>query len=99
MRGRVIIAAAALLLSGCAGRHGLNPDDRQTVQVDGASYKVRVQGDKATVARQSVVMPQPSLDERDRMRRAARQATGCTLADDMWLGSILTGKLQCEAAR
>ena len=61
------------------------------------TYRVTVEREQVVVANKGLVTIK-SLDERDRARQAVRQVTGCELADDMWQGSQIVGRLRCGEA-
>lgn len=75
----------------------LPPPGESKVEVDGARYRVLVRGSEMIVANKSL-MTRRSPDERDKMRRAAKQATGCDLTDPYWEGNRLVGKASCPAS-
>ncbi|PCG09646.1 hypothetical protein COA17_07240 [Sphingomonas ginsenosidimutans] len=66
------------------------------VEVDGARYRVTTTGQIVTVARKSFIV-QFNIEERDRMRKAVRVATGCNVVDEIPNGAKLRGKLDCPA--
>lgn len=67
----------------------------QKVRVDGALYRVTVQGDRFEVARKTLIST-VSTEERDRMFRALEAVTGCKANRDWMAGNILMGKLDCS---
>ena len=66
------------------------------VEVDGKTYRVKVQGTQVGVFNKSLVSYR-SPEIRDVMRRAVREAVGCNIRDDYWEGSHLVGMLECSA--
>jgi hypothetical protein len=64
------------------------------VKVEGKSFRVRVQGDTVKSIPKAAIAGQ-SLAQRDRLRAAVVEATGCKIVDDYWDESRLAGKLQC----
>lgn len=72
------------------------PDAATTrVQVEGSTYRVRVRGSEVEVASKRLLAVK-SVANRERMRRAVIEATGCQIIDELVLSpSILQGKLSC----
>ncbi|MEC3911525.1 hypothetical protein U5A82_13950 [Sphingobium sp. CR2-8] len=73
--------------------------ERYQATVDNQGFKIiRYDNGSAKVLQSGMFGDGISFNLRDRMRRAAKQATGCDMADDFWLDGKLVGTLVCDAA-
>ena len=71
----------------------------ETVQVDESRYRVLVRGEEVKVFNKALLTGQRAKGqtlERDRMRRAVLQVTGCRIADDFFQGPVLIGLIDCS---
>lgn len=98
MHRHLVVSLALLgLLTGCVTA-GVGPTGAETIThlavIDSSTYKVRVTGEHVTVANQALVTSF-NLVEREKMRAAVKQATGCELVDEVFLETRLGGKLRC----
>ncbi len=84
---------AAYLAAGPAA--AVEDSFERKVEVDGSTYRVNVKRNVVTVAKKSLVV-RYSIDERDKMRLAVKQATGCNVVDEIANGAKLKGKLLCD---
>lgn len=89
-----LISAALLSLGVSAGAHAKGTNYFATV--DGARYRVNVRGGEVRVFKKAVLV-RYTLEERDRMRRAVKLATGCDAVDEMPNDAgHLHAKLSCQ---
>ncbi|MDF1506309.1 hypothetical protein [Roseisolibacter sp. H3M3-2] len=66
------------------------------VKVEGRTFRVTVWPDgKVEVAHKAFVTAL-TLEVRDQMRVAVKEATGCTLVDEFIVAPIVQGKLRCQ---
>lgn len=90
-------AAALLLISASGFAMPLDdpaPDRVQEVQVQGHRFKVEVAGTAVRVIAQPPL--RLTIPARDAMRAAVREATGCTVVDDLWpMDGRFRGRLAC----
>lgn len=76
---------------------GPKPVERYKANVEGQTFKViRYDNGSVKIVDGGVFGPSYSYNLRDRMRRAAKQATGCDVADDFDQDGKLIGKLVCS---
>ncbi len=94
MRIRFAVAALALTIAGSAAAK----KTEHKVDVDGATYRVVVDGDVVTVSKKSFVVAY-SIKEREAQREAVKRATGCQVFDEIPNGAKLRGKLQCPSEK
>lgn len=74
--------------------------ERHKAMVDNQSFKViRYGNGSVKVVDGGVFGDGVSYNLRERMRGAAKQATGCDIADDLWLDGKLIGTLVCQASQ
>lgn len=93
----MILATLLLLLQ--AGQTYTGPKNSK-VEVDGSTYRVFVRGREVKVFNKSAITAiggGRSVDRRDAMRQAVRQATGCEIKDDFWRNQVLAGELDCSS--
>lgn len=64
------------------------------VTIANATYKVRIKGDNAEVARQAMAL-NANTDHWIRSRQAAEIASGCTAAETFPVNALLMVKLDC----
>jgi len=88
----VMMAAAGVALGSAAPA----ADGTFKTKVNGSTYRVSVSNGYFEVAKKSIFVV-GSVKLRDEMRAAVAGATGCTARDDMMVGNILQGKLECSA--
>ncbi|QOT71870.1 hypothetical protein H5V43_01440 [Sphingobium fuliginis] len=70
--------------------------ERHKVSIDGQSFRViRYDNGSVKVVDGGIFGDGVSYNLRERMRKAAKQGTGCELADDFWLDGKLIGTLRC----
>lgn len=83
----LVLTASAGATPGVTVRH---------VDVNGRRFRVEVQGDMVFVQRSTLVSG-VTMELRDQMREAVKQATGCSITDEMAIGLSMTlqGKLLC----
>lgn len=67
------------------------------VKIDGKTYRVEVKGRTVEVYDKSIITGR-SPERGDRLRRAVKEATGCTIKDEYWAAAHLTGLLSCDDA-
>lgn len=99
---RNAVAAGATMLLICGGGApaiaGPKAVQRYKAVVEGQTFKViRYENSTVKIVDSGVFGPNYSFALRDRMRRAAKQATGCDVADDFDQDGKLIGKLVCPA--
>jgi hypothetical protein len=99
---RAATVTASLLLSllgsGRPAFAGAKAVQRYKATVEGQTFKViRYDNGTVKIVDGGMFGPGYSINERDRMRRAAKQATGCEVADDFDQDGKLIGKLVCTA--
>ncbi|GAB7553898.1 hypothetical protein NRB_34080 [Novosphingobium sp. 11B] len=103
MRLRNAVAAGATLLSICGwvspAIAGPKAIQRYKAVVEGEAFKViRYENGTVKIVDGGMFGPNYSFKQRDRMRRAAKQATGCDVDDDFDQDGKLIGKLVCGTA-
>jgi len=73
--------------------------ERYQTTVDNQGFKIiRYDNGSAKVLQAGMFGDTMSINLRDRMRRAAKLATGCDITDDFWLDGKLVGTLVCNPA-
>lgn len=100
LRAATVTAFLLLSLLGWGGPAfaGAKAVQRYKVVVDGQTFKVvRYDNGTVKVIDGGVFGPAYSYNLRDQMRQAAKQATGCDIADDFDQDGKLIGKLVCTA--
>lgn len=99
---RAATVTGFLLLSlmgwGAPANAGSKAVQRYKAMVEGQTFKViRYDDGTVKVVDGSMFGPRYSYNLRDRMRQAAKRATGCEVADDFDQDGKLIGKLVCIA--
>lgn len=64
------------------------------VNVEGRAFRVEAKAEEVRVY-QKAFISNVSLAARARMRQAVKVATGCSILDDYWRGTVLEGRLRC----
>jgi hypothetical protein len=90
---RISVIAAALSALSFPGLAWSEKYEKK-VEVDGSTYRVEVRDSVVIVAKKALVVAF-TMEERDRMRRAATEATGCRVYDEFPNGAKLKAKLDC----
>jgi len=88
------IALMALTSAASPSNHALTYHER----VGDSLFRVSVKDGKVTVARKSFLVGR-TVDNFTNMRIAVRQATGCDIADEIWEGTTLKARLDCDHGR
>ncbi|WP_132263886.1 hypothetical protein [Novosphingobium sp. PhB57] len=71
---------------------------RYKTEVEGQAFKIiRYDNDSVKVVGTGLIVPGYSYKLRNRMRQAAKQVTGCEIADDFDQDGKLIGTLVCAA--
>lgn len=95
-----VMVLAATAGASSAAHAGSKVIQRYFTIVDDDGFKIlRYANGSAKVTQTAMVGDTESVALRDRMRRAAKQATGCELSDDFWLNGRLVGNLSCGAVK
>ena len=88
--------AAALVLAPSSGMATEPPQRVMKVKVDGAPYKVTINGTVAKAKGTAVFIDTGSSTYFPRAKRAIEQATGCIAKDTFTSGIKLIATLDCE---
>lgn len=94
------VAALFLFSAAIGGAGPSSAAERQTwkTRVNGALYRVTIDRDVVIVAKKSIISAR-TMQIRDEMRIAVRQATGCELTDELWFEATLKGRLSCPEGK
>lgn len=88
-----LVATVMLLTASMPARAD---EQKKTIKVviDGQTFRVtRAHGEIIVASKSFMTRKSPELSVR--MHKAAEQATGCALKDEVWTGSTLRGNLDC----
>lgn len=98
LRDATVTAFLLLSMLGWGGPAfaGAKAVQRYKATVEGQTFKViRYDNGTVKIVDGGMFGPGYSFNERDRMRRAAKQATGCEVVDDFDQDGKLIGRLAC----
>ena len=88
----------ACLLMPSVGHSRAKEVGREKVTIDNQTFRViRYDNGSVKVIDGGIFGDGTSYNLRERMRKAARQGTGCDIADDFWLDGKLMGTLKCTS--